>query len=336
MPAKAPTVVKAPTVANLPSTKRTESSPPAADRLATRIYAEYPELNPASGAFAKLSDWDKVIRLREFSHRHTAFADGPAFAAHRAGANMVQKVVDGEASLADAYDFFDRARGGVVSGEAAELFQRLCAWAGFEAHCLEVGISSTSGPSEAFTYAVNLVRIQAADPTGPPQSILSVHDPSLNLSYGNSQGQPLDYFKLLEELAHRQSGEIQFIGAVPAPTRRSDPLTVAFAADLEQTRPADFARSWNLSVSPVWSATPDGNWSVRGPRTIWAFEELGDLTWKPELFSAGLPPETIYLHCFPKLIRGTAESAALLQRARHTLSASTVAATDETGTIRHK
>lgn len=320
----APTVVAKPKVPE--STPIVADAAPAEiDRLAARVYGEYPELDPSSPSFRALNDWDKVTRLRDYSYRHTAFAATTNQAAYRAGTEMVRQVTDGKSTLADAYKFFDEARGGVSSLEAAELLQRLCTWAGFQAECLEIGVPLMPGENTPRTHAVTLVHVKATGPTGQMRSLPSVHDPSLNMSYGDSQGNPIDYFEMLEVLRRRQADEVRFIGEVPAALRRCDPITVASSADLQSTRPADFAQSWSLAASPVWTATPAGNWFVRGPRAIWSFERIGETTWKSALYSDGLPPETIYLHCFPRDVRGSAESAAILRRAQQTLSLPAVA-----------
>lgn len=332
----APPAPAKPAVAKPPIVVQPAAKPPEVDRLAVRLRGEYPELTPETPEFRELGDWEKVIRLRDFSYRHTAFACSPDSAAHQAAAEMVRSVVDGKATVADAYEFFDRACGGATSGEAAQLLQRLYAWAGYDAYYLEIGVPQANGEAATCTYAVTLVRVKVLDGMGKQHSLLSVQDPSLNLSYGDSQGKPIDYFEMLERLARRQADEIHFMGEVPAQGNRRDPVTVASNADLERTRPADLARSWNLTLSPVWSATSDGNWSVRGPRTIWAYEELGDVTWKPQLFRAGFPPESIYRHCFPLVIRGTDASPALFERAQRALSVSTVAASGGSGANSHE
>jgi hypothetical protein len=302
-----------------------DAAPAEVDRFAARVYGEYPELDPSSPSFRALNDWDRVTRLRDYSYRHTAFAATTDQASYRAGTEMVRQVSDGKSTLADAYKFFDEARGGVSSREAAELLQRLCTWAGYQAECLEIGVPPTPGENTTRTHAVTLVHVKATGPSGQMRSLLSVHDPSLNVSYGDSQGNALDYFEMLEILRSRQANQVRFIGEVATAPRRSDPITVASNADLQSTRPADFAQSWSLAASPVWTATPAGNWFVRGPRAIWSFERIGETTWKSDLFSAGLPPETIYLHCFPRDVRGSAESAAILRRAQQTLSLPAVA-----------
>jgi hypothetical protein len=298
------------------------AKPAVIDPVAKRVYADYPELDPQSPSFRELDDWGKVTRLREFSYRHTAFAAAPNQVAYLAGADMLDQVRKGTATLGDAYEFFDRAQGGVQCREAAELLQRLYAWAGFEAYCLEIGAQPPAPKGHTFTHVLNVVRIKVADSAGKSRAIISIQDPSLNLSYGDSQGRPIDYFDLLEVLAGRHAEQIRFIEEAPAASRRGEPVTVAFNADLERSCPTDFAGSWNLGVSPVWSAAASGHWIVRGPRTIWDFERVGDGTWKTELFLAGLPPESIYMHCFPIEFKGSSAGPDLLKQARQKLSLS--------------
>jgi hypothetical protein len=322
-------------VAILPPVSAAAPAPiaqPAPDaKLFKRLYAEYPELDPGTSAYQALDDWSKVSRLREFSYRHTAFAAGPDQLAYRAGAEMIAKVVDGKATLADAYGFFDRAQGGVQDSEAAELLRRLYAAAGFEAFELECGFRSTQRPGIKATHALSLVRITTKGPDGKSRSILSVQDPSLNVGNVDSQGRPIDYFEMLKLLGQRQADQIHFAETSPNQTSKIVPITVAFNADLESTLPTDFAAAWNLSGSPVWSAGANGNWIAKGPRTIWSFERVGDVAWKPELFQAGLPPESIYLHCFPLQIRGGVEGPALLKTARQSLYPHAMVATQAAG-----
>jgi hypothetical protein len=301
---------------------------PAPERLSTQLYAEYPELDPSSSAFHGMNDWEKVIRLRDFSYRHTPFANSLDAPAYRAGAAMVDKVIEGEASLAEAYHFFEGKKGGVLSGHAAELLQRLYVWAGFEALYLNIGFEPSTARGSQFTHALNLVRIEAEGPDGHSRAILSVQDPTLNISYTDSQGRPIDYFEMLAMLARGQAEKIQFAGQVFAKFRRSDPVTVAFGQEIEQCRPEEFARSWNVGISSRWTATAEGHWVFTSPRTVWAFERLGDEDWKPALFRAGYPPQTIYLHCFPITIRSGPEAPSLLKQARQVLSSNSFATTN--------
>ena len=60
----------------------------------------------------------------------------------------------------------------------------------------------------------------------------------------------------------------------------------------------------------------DGKWKFVAPRRLEAFEQLGDSWWKKELVAEGMPPETIYLHCFPFQVSGSPDAAQILKKAR--------------------
>jgi hypothetical protein len=298
----------------------------ASDGLAQLLYTEYPELNSNNPTY-RLSDWEKVNRLREFSYRCTAFANSLETAAYRAGAAMVDKVIDGDADLVEAYQFFDEKKGGVLCGHAAEMLHLLYEWAGFDSLYLNIGFEASAGRTSRFTHALNLVRIQTQDSNGRIHTILSVQDPTLNVAYGNEQGGPIDYFEMLDKLIHNRADQVHFVVQATRGQPRSDPNTVAFGNEIESSIPKDFARSWNVGLTSHWSATTDGRWVFTGPRTIWAFERLGDEDWKPALFEAGLPPQTIYLHCFPLDLRGTPDAPLLLKRAQEVLHSVHMAST---------
>jgi hypothetical protein len=321
-----------PSPRNVERTKTEQASAPiadgylASDGLAELLYTEYPELDP-SNTTDKLTDWEKVNRLREFSYRHTAFANNLNTAAYRAGAAMVDKVIEGDAHLVEAYHFFDENKGGVLCGHAAEMLQLLYEWAGFDSLYLNIGFDASASRTSQFTHALNLVRIQTQDSNGRIHTILSVQDPTLNVAYGNDQGGPIDYFEMLDKLARIQAGHVHFVDHVTRDQPRGDPKTVAFGKEIENSAPEDFVRSWNVGPSSRWSATTDGHWVFTGPRTIWAFERLGDEDWKPALFEAGLPPQTIYLHCFPIGMRGTSDAALLLKQAQEMLRSVSIAST---------
>ena len=268
----------------------------ASQRLAAQLYAEYPELDPSNRQSQTVDDWQRVIRLRDFSYRHTAYANAVNSDAYRAGSQMVERVRDRTASLADAYAFFDAGQGGVVCGDSAEMLRQLYTWAGFDSWYLSIGFNPPTPLGSRFTHALTMVRIEVAEPQGS-RSILTVHDPSINSSYVDSDGRPIDYFDMLALLKQRKAAQIHHGGAVAGAIRRSDPITVAFGSEIEQRRPEDFVASWNVGSNPTWMATTEGGWKFIGPRTNTAFERLGEEWWKQELSREGYPSETIYLHC---------------------------------------
>jgi hypothetical protein len=300
--------------------------------LERRVYLAFPELDSNTQRFQQLNDLDKVIRLREFSYRHTAFAADRNQKAYRAGTQMIDRVVAGKSTLAEAYDFFSHAQGGVLECEAAELLMRLYASFGFESFVLKCGSSPAVAENMRPVHAVTLVRINIQDTNGEERSILSPQDPSLNVGYVGSHGQPIDYFEMLSLLAERKAEQIHLVGQVQEGASNGLPVTVAFSEDLEKTVPSDFERAWYLGESPVWSHTANGSWISKNPRTIWSFERVGDVAWKSKLYRLGFPPESIYMHCFPLQISGGAEGPSLHKKAWQTITEHTNSATQSVGT----
>jgi hypothetical protein len=298
------------------------NNPTASDaQLRTRLEAEYPELNPRGPNDQQLDDWGKVVRLREFSYRHTAYANNVESDSYRAGAAMVEQVLGGRKSLAEAYEFFDAGNGGVVCGGTATLLCQLFRWAGYDAWGLNTGFYPATPKGSAFTHVVVLARITVTDANGKKVQAITIHDPSANVSFTHSDGRtPLDYYELLTKLTNRKAAEVGYFGTIPGPSRRADPITVAFADETAGRKPRDFAGSWNIGGdSFTWSSGRQGQWIFRSPRTVRSFEQLGDVIWKPQLVQEGLPGQTLYIFCRPFQIGGRGGEE-LLTRAREVLA----------------
>lgn len=290
-------------------------------RLRSRLYSEYPELRPNGSNDRRLDDWDRIVRLREFSYRHTGYANNVDSESYRAGTSVVDEVIKGKKSLDEAYSFFDAGNGGVVCGGTAAIFCELCRWAGYDAWSLNFGFYPAGPSGVAFTHVVVLVRIPVIDGHGEKKEIISVHDPSVNRSYTHADGTtPLDYFEMLAKLKFRKASEVGYSGAVDPAARRADPITVAFPDETKGITPQDLSGSWNIGEPFTWSIGPQRQWIFRAPRMSQDFERLGEVLWKPELVRRGMPKETIYLHCLPFQITGPGGDA-LLARARQVLAA---------------
>jgi hypothetical protein len=150
--------------------------------------------------------------------------------------------------------------------------------------------------------------------------IITVHDPSANVSYTHSDGTtPLDYYEFLTKLKQRKAAGVGFLGTVPCSSQRADPITVAFPDETAGITPKDIASSWNIGGSFTWCAGQQGQWIYRAARTQRSFERLGDVLWKPQLVREGLPGETLYLFCRPLQISGPGGDA-MLTRAREILA----------------
>lgn len=295
---------------------RRDSSSASDARLRGRLYSEYPELKPDSPSGRQLDDWERIVRLRDFSYRHTGYANNVDSKAYRIGTANVNDAVLGRKSLDEAYSFFDEGRGGVVCGGTASLFHELCKWAGYDAWILNVGFDVAGSSGVTFTHVVVLVRTSITSANGENVEAITIHDPSVNLSYTHADEEtPLDYFEMLAKLRRGRASEIGLSSVVDPGTRRAEPVTVAYADETKHLTPQDLSSSWNIGEPFTWSIGPQGQWIFHAPRMLNDFELLGDVIWKPEMKRRGLPPETLYLHLRPIGITGP-NGERLLQRAR--------------------
>jgi len=293
----------------------------AVDRLKARVHAEYPRLDPQHGDYARLSEWDKVRMLREFSYRHTAYSNHVDSQSYKAGAAMADRVLRDKVSLTEAYEFFDQSHGGVVCGHAAALLQRLFTAFGFDAWTVGHGFYPRTAKGSSFTHTETLVRI--ADGEGSStRTLITLHDPSTNLSYTRADGKsPLDYFELLKHVAREEVSEVGTSGAIDDGVVRSDPATVCLADETDGRQLNDYLGSWNIHDQVHRLLELDQKrWRVESAREFAEFDRLGNVMWKPELINEGRPGKTIYIHCFPFDIGGgRSDCKDLLARAKETV-----------------
>ena len=164
--------------------------------MKARVFAEYPRLNPQHPQHGRLSDWDIVCMLREFSYRHTCYSNDVNSRSYRAGAAAVDELLANKSTLGKVYEFFDDDGGGVVCGHAAHLLQRLYTQFGYHAWYAGHGFSPPTPHGSRFTHAETLVRINIGQ-DGNQRQILTLHDPSTNLRYVDAETRdPLDYFEM--------------------------------------------------------------------------------------------------------------------------------------------
>ena len=284
--------------------------------LRPKVYAEYPRLDPQHPQHGNLSDWDVVCMLREFSYRHTSYSNNVNSHAYRAGAATVDELLNNRRTLAATYDFFDNDGGGVLCGHTAHLLQRLYTEFGYQAWYTGHGFSPPTPRGSRFTHAETLVRINLTR-TGKPRQILTLHDPSTNLSYVDAHSnKPLDYFDMLNRLVDRRAETIGIRGTIDDGIDRRHPSTIFFSDETNGRRPEFFQASWNVGRDFELIKLGNETWKLVGPRRVEAFERLGDSWWKNELVTEGMPPETIYLHCFPFHVSGSPQAEEILKQAQ--------------------
>ena len=284
--------------------------------LKARVFAEYPRLDPQHPRRGQLSDWDIVCMLREFSYRHTCYSNDVSSRSYRAGAAVVDELLANQRTLDAAYAFFDNDGGGVICGHTAHLLQRLYTEFGYHAWYAGHGFSPPTPRGSRFTHAETLVRISVGR-DGNRRHILTLHDPSTNLSYVDAKTKnPLDYFEMLDRLVRRRAESVAIRGAIQDGTQRKHPVTICYSDETAGRKPEYFKASWNVGRKFELIDLGDRKWKLIAPRRRVAFERLGDSWWKKELVAEGMPPETIYLQCFPFQVSGSPGAAQILKQAR--------------------
>jgi len=284
--------------------------------LSEQVYAEYPRLDPQHPQHAGLSDWDAVCMLREFSYRHTNWASLKDSEAYRRGAAVVERLRNGESSLAEVYAFFDRDGGGVLCGHTALLLERLYRDFGYEAWCVGTGFSPQTKLGSRFTHVQTLVRIAEGD-GAESRIILALQDPSTNVGFVDTEsGRPLDYLALLRRLVRRQADTVATVGAITDGVTRSSPVTIVFADQTTGQEPSDFTDDWPVGRDYEWEPLGEGKWKFTAPRTPEMLEHLGDRWWKAELIAEGLPPDPLFLHLFFRSVTSGSEDQVIATAAR--------------------
>ena len=284
--------------------------------LRERVFAEYPRLNPQHPHHAELSDWDAVCMLRDFSYRHTNWANDVNSDSYRRGEAQVERLYGNAGSLEEVFAFFARDGGGVVCGHTALVLERLYRAFGYEAWRVGVGFSPPTKNGSNYTHMQTLVRI--ADGDGPERrNIVTLQDPSTNVGYVDARsGRPLDYFELLHRLVRREADTVAAGGAVADAATRRDPVTIAFADETSVREPEKFTSSWNVGPDSTREDLGGGKWKWTGPRSPETFDRSGDQWWKLQLVAEGLPPDPLYLHIFFRAVTYETEDPALTAAGR--------------------
>lgn len=253
--------------------------------LQADVLAEHPEAGEGA------DDWTIVTALRAYATEHVDYViniDSPRY------------IDQGGQAVEDRFTTFEADAGGVVCGGTADAFTLLAQAWGYSAWNLAIGDFSEGG----FHHMQTLVQIEV---DGVP--IVTLHDPSTNLSYTDSGGEPLDYFDLLARLAGRDASTI----GVLEDRVDSDNLV----ADTETTDIAAFAEaSWTVVPGATTVLEVADGWVVRSPRTAARFEQVIGPWYGPFLAEHGLPETAIWLELFPHDIYGEGGAELLAQAAQ--------------------
>jgi hypothetical protein len=235
--------------------------------------AEHPEA--AEGA----DDWTIITALRAYATEHVDYVinvDSPYY------------VDQNGQAVEDRFATFEGDSGGVVCGGAADALTSLARAWGYSAWNLGIGDYSPGG----FTHMQTLVQIEV---DGVP--VLTLHDPSTNLTYSDAYGEPIDYFDLLAELAGRGASGVGVI------EDRADSDNLVAPAETDDIA-AFAASSWTVEPAATTIEEVDGGWVVASPRTARRFEEVIGPWYGPFLASHGLPEAAIWLQLFPHDVYG--------------------------------
>jgi len=176
--------------------------------IASMPLHEYPELNLRVPNDPQFDDWERVVRLREFSYRHTAYSNSVKSDSYRAGTAVVDQVLAGNQKLGRGICVSRAAMGVWFAGELRPYCANSFRWAGYDAWTLN------SGFQHARRMAVRLHTSSCwfeSDKTRggarEPNSLLS--RPKRNVSYTHADGStPLDYYEFLRMLSRNRRSSV--------------------------------------------------------------------------------------------------------------------------------
>ena len=285
------------------------------------VYAEYPQLDPASEVYDAPDAWEVVCALRDFSYRHTNYTNAADTDSYRDGAAAYEAFRRGETTLHAVYRHFGDDGGGVLCGYAGALLRDLYAEFGFDAWTVSSGFWPPTPRGSRFTHTQTLVAIDAV-PTqaGAAERLVTLHDPSTNVSYvDRTTGRPLDYRAIVRRVVGGRAADVGRRGAWDDGRARRTPVTPAFADETAGRTPAWFAASWNVGPDAGFADLGAGRWKFTAERPQDRFEKVGGGWITDELAAEGLPGDVLNLHAFVfrmSAAAGGPDAAPLLAEAR--------------------
>jgi len=271
--------------------------------------------------------WQVVKILREYSYKHTTWAPGEGSplligTTSRNWATAYQEIglgADAEDTAPHRYQVFDANNSGVFCWDTALTLQKLYMMFGYTSDLYHVDFDSPLGP---FSHEQTLVTIRYLGST-----VVTLQDPSVNVTFANPDGTPLDIRVLLQRLAKHDAAHVRMLGDINSLPNQDDHLVRAralFAAsdygpfDIQTIAdhsndidPDDFTES-------EFNDTRAGIGLLRiyeSPRTparyASSFDEAGVSA------SVGQPAESIYIELFVRTIynEGLGQNAPLLASA---------------------
>jgi hypothetical protein len=255
--------------------------------LKQQVNKDYPQL-----LHSGLSEWGKVILLRQWAYSHIDTSTKSCLIDQDRGFAFYSK------DAQELFQAFAEDRGGVWCYGAAFSLARLYGVYGLDAYVCDMG------NPEVMTHAVTLVRIRHGGRT-----ILSVQDPTFDLTYVDAADEPVDYFDLLNVLRRNESGAVKaLVGSAPSPDCIVAPQDDPYHGTL-----------WNPYRNPgdrPKKVLAGGRQVFQSRLSLDRFAVMNGAAIKTFLVKEGHPPELIYLYLYPITIQWGSEAASLQDRAK--------------------
>jgi len=234
------------------------------------------------------SHWERVVALRSYAHRTVDMGKSAFY--------MDFATVDAM-SLATLHEVFRNDLGAVMCGGKSMYLMKLYRAFGYKAWSYDVGerYKGKGGASHQF----NLVEIPFKGDT-----IISVQDAYLNITYANTNDTPLDFFQLLQSVSNRQCDDVVI---QPYQTKSQVDRLIGLEShsynDIEDTTLRQLLNA-SRSLTYVTSNHPAGFKKERMHFTFKKWLNTSGDRYLNFLASKGYPRNFLYLFLFPKSIIG--------------------------------
>lgn len=246
------------------------------------IMMDFPEIGNED-----ISDFQKAALLRSWVHQNVDWSSKSALIDNGKDFNLYYR------HISEIFAAFFKDEGGVMCGRTAISLMKLYHLYGFTSYTLGYGKAGV------MTHAVVLVRIRDDN-----KEILSIQDPTFDLTYIYPNGKVYDYFDFLKELTKRNHDNIK--------TKYGNGAKADFIL-----HPDDNIEIYDhiigLQDKPV-AKLSNNRTKYKSNLTLNSFtNKFGDGI-SIFLQSEGFPPEIIYLFLFPISITGGEEADEILNK----------------------
>lgn len=183
-----------------------------------------------------LDNWTKVQLLRQWAGKNTIWGYGS-----KKKLDTTDKIHYYQKNATEIFTLFHYSKGSVICGGIAYALSQLYLLYGFDTYTLDMGEPGN------FTHVVTLVRIDYDN-----KSVYSVQDATFDVSYTNTESEPLDYFEMLNLLRQNRADHI-IINKGPNNERMiiSDKPNNIFGDNIPYCDNIDFNRSIIISSNYI-------------------------------------------------------------------------------------